>query len=65
MTFVGDDEVEGVDWNFQLLGVVVDCVWIVGEDRLTAKQINCHALNRGDVDEGKPRLRAFQIMLRE
>ncbi|MPM58632.1 hypothetical protein SDC9_105464 [bioreactor metagenome] len=49
MALVGDDHVEGVDGDIELAGVSVVLEAAVG---VFAQQVDRHALDGGDVDEG-------------
>ena len=57
MAFVGDDDVEGVDRDVELVGVVVGFVVALLEDRLAAEKVDGHALDGADVDEDVAGLR--------
>ena len=56
VALVGDDQVEGVDGDVELVGVVVDRLRHRPRDGLAAEQVDRHALDRADVDEGVARL---------
>ena len=55
VALVGDDQVEGMDRDVELLGVVVDRLVAERQRRLAAEQVDRHALDRADVDEGVAR----------
>jgi hypothetical protein len=59
MAFVGNDDIERVDGDVQLPGIVVG--HILAEDRAAAEQVDRHPLNRADIDEGSPRLGVGQV----
>src|SRR6266511_270387 len=65
MALVGDDHIEGMNWNVQLLGIVVYGFVTDVEDRIAAKEINCHPLDRADIDKRIALLGIDEIRLRQ
>ena len=63
MALVGDDQVEGVDRDVELVRVVVDRFVTSPEDRLPAEEVDGHPLDRADVDERVPGLRIGEVPL--
>lgn len=52
VALVGDDQVEGVDGDAELLNVDVNRLVINGQRASAAEQVDRHALDRADVDKG-------------
>ena len=61
VAFVGDDQIEGVNRDVELVGVVVAHVVAQLEGGLAAEEVDGHALDGADVDEGVARLRIEQV----
>ena len=64
VTLVSDNQIEGVDRDIELLGVILDAL-LVREDCATTKEVDRHPLNCADVDEGRPGFRVGQVGLRQ
>ncbi len=67
MALVGDDQIEGVDGDIELVGIFVAGFQFAERSGggLAAEEIHCQALNGANVDEGVAGLRIGQIALRE
>jgi hypothetical protein len=63
VTFVGDDEVEGMDGDVQAVHVSIEGFVAHAEDGVAAKYIDGHALDGADVDEGVPHVRRGQVLV--
>ena len=60
VALVGDDQVEGVDRDVELLDIGVDGLAVDRQRLLAAEQVHRHPLDRRDVDEGVAGLRVGQ-----
>ena len=60
VTLVGDDQVEGVDRDVELLHVGVDVLVVDPQRLLATEEVHRHSLDRRDVDEGVAELRRGQ-----
>ena len=60
MTFIGDDEIEGMNGDFDFVRILVD--FFTSEDGLTTKEVDGHSLNRANVDERASRFWILQIV---
>lgn len=65
MALVGDDEIEGVDRDVELLGVLVDGLVADREGGIASVQVDRHPLDRGDVHERLADLRVRQVPRRD
>ncbi len=61
VALVGDDEIEGVDRDVELLGVLVDGLIADREGGIASVQVDGHPLDRGDVHERLAALRVRQV----
>src|SRR6266508_3056496 len=65
MALVGDDHIEGMNWNVQLLGIVVYRFVADVEDCIASEQVDRHPLDRTDIDKSISLLRVDKIRLRQ
>ena len=65
VALVGDHKIEGVNRNAELGGIFVWPLVRRPERSLLAEEVNRHALDRRDIDEGVPRLRVFEVRRRQ
>ncbi len=61
MTLVGYDEIESVDGNINMVGVLIRGLITNLWNYVSAKQIDGHSLDRAYVDECKTRVRVRQV----
>jgi hypothetical protein len=64
MAFVGDDQVEGVDRDRQLVSVVFRFFVTQGNSGLASEESDGHTLNRADANKGVAWFRPFKILPR-
>jgi len=63
VTFVGDDEIKGVDGDVQPIHVSIEGLVAHAEDGVAAEHVDGHTLNGADVDEGVARVRRGQVLV--
>jgi hypothetical protein len=61
MTFICNHQIESMDWNIQLLGVILNFLVTDTPNGVPPEEIDGHPLDGADVNEGVIRLRTGQI----